>query len=166
MSAMASQITSLTIVYSRRRSKKASKLPVTGLCEGNSPVISEFPAQRASNAGNVSIWWRHHVLRGQYIPNLYKHSPRWVVFCFGLVPGWGLLQLFTLFPPFRILYFVTISLKETHPWSIVPMCCHCHWSNHICACYHRPPTYEINILNSFWYTKMFHTFLNGCICYV
>ena len=44
---------------SRRRSKKTSKR-VTGLCEGNSPVIGEFPAQRASNAKNVSIWWRHH----------------------------------------------------------------------------------------------------------
>ena len=43
-----------------RRSKKASKLRVTGLCEGNSPVTGEFPAQRASNAENVSIWWRHH----------------------------------------------------------------------------------------------------------
>ena len=64
MSAMASQITSLTIVYSnvysKRRSNKTSKLRVTGLCEGNSPVIGEFPAQRASNAENVSIWWRHH----------------------------------------------------------------------------------------------------------
>ena len=46
----------------RRRSKKTSKLRVTGLCEGNSPVTSEFPAQRASNAENVSIWWRHHAL--------------------------------------------------------------------------------------------------------
>ena len=44
----------------RRRSKKTSKLRVTGLCEGNSPVAGEFPAQRASNAENVSIWWRHH----------------------------------------------------------------------------------------------------------
>ena len=44
----------------RRRSKKTSKLRVTGLCEGNSPVTGEFPAQRASNAENVSIWWRHH----------------------------------------------------------------------------------------------------------
>ena len=26
---------------------------------GNSPVAGEFPTQRASNAGNVSIWWRH-----------------------------------------------------------------------------------------------------------
>ena len=34
----------------RRRSKKTSKLRVTGLCEGNSPVTGEFPAQRASNA--------------------------------------------------------------------------------------------------------------------
>ena len=34
----------------RRRSKKTSKLPVTGLCEGNSTVTGEFPAERASNA--------------------------------------------------------------------------------------------------------------------
>ena len=44
----------------RRRSKKTSKLRVTGLCAGNSPGIGEFPAQMASNAENVSIWWRHH----------------------------------------------------------------------------------------------------------
>ena len=43
-----------------RRSKKTSKLRVTGLCEGNSPGTGEFPAQMASNAENVSIWWRHH----------------------------------------------------------------------------------------------------------
>ena len=46
----------------RRRSKKTSKLRVTGLCVGNSPRTGEFPAQMASNAENVSIWWRHHVL--------------------------------------------------------------------------------------------------------
>ena len=66
MSAIASQIISLAIVYwtvySRRRSKKTSKLRVTGFCEGNSPATGEFPAQRASNAENVSLWWRHHVL--------------------------------------------------------------------------------------------------------
>ena len=27
---------------------------------GNSPVTGEFPAQKASNAENVSSWWRHH----------------------------------------------------------------------------------------------------------
>ena len=43
----------------RRRSKKTSKLRITGLCAGNSPVTGDFPAQRASNAENVSIWWHH-----------------------------------------------------------------------------------------------------------
>ena len=43
-----------------RRSKKTSKLRVTGLCVGNSPETGEFPAQMASNAENISIWWRHH----------------------------------------------------------------------------------------------------------
>ena len=43
-----------------RRSKKTSKLRVTGLCAGNSSGTSEFPAQRASYVENVSIWWRHH----------------------------------------------------------------------------------------------------------
>ena len=47
----------------RRRSKKISKLRVTGLCAGNSPVTGEFPALRAGNAENVSIWWRHHVTK-------------------------------------------------------------------------------------------------------
>ena len=37
------------------RSKKTSELCVTGLCEGNSPVTSEFLAQRASYMENVSI---------------------------------------------------------------------------------------------------------------
>ena len=47
----------------RRSSKKTSKLRVSGLCAGNSPGTGEFPAQMASNAENVSIWWRHHDLR-------------------------------------------------------------------------------------------------------
>ena len=65
---MASQITSLTIVYSfrlfRHRSKNTSKLHVTGLSAGNSPATGEFPAQMARNAENVSIWWRHHWYAG------------------------------------------------------------------------------------------------------
>ena len=76
MSARASQIISLTIVYStvhsRRRSKKTSKLRATGLCKGNSPVIGEFPAQKASNAETVSIWWRHHEFRWSHWRNFCK----------------------------------------------------------------------------------------------
>ena len=37
----------------RRRSKKASELRVTCLCERNSPVTGELPTQRASNGGNT-----------------------------------------------------------------------------------------------------------------
>ena len=46
----------------RHRSKKTSKLCVTGLCAGNSPETGEFPTQRTSDVENVSNWWRHHVL--------------------------------------------------------------------------------------------------------
>ena len=64
MNSLASQITSLAIVYSTfiqaHRWQKTSKLRVTGLCAGSSPGTGEFPVQRASNAENVSIWWRHH----------------------------------------------------------------------------------------------------------
>ena len=65
MDEIASQITSLTIAYSTVYSdtdqkKKTWKLRVTGFCVGNSPGTGEFPAQMASNAKNVSIWWHHH----------------------------------------------------------------------------------------------------------
>ena len=63
MGAIASQITNLTIAYSIVYSdadQKKSKLRVIGLCAGNSPGTGEFPAQMASYAENVSIWWRHH----------------------------------------------------------------------------------------------------------
>ena len=53
-----------------RKSKKTSKLRVTGLCAGNSPGTGEFPAQMASYAENVSIWWRHH--------EIYSQSTQWV----------------------------------------------------------------------------------------
>ena len=44
----------------RRRSKKTSKLRVIGLWAVNSPGTGEFPAKKARNVENVSIWWRHH----------------------------------------------------------------------------------------------------------
>ena len=52
-----------------RRSKQTSKLRVTGLCVGNSSGTGEFAAQLASNAENVSIWWRYHewLLASKYI---------------------------------------------------------------------------------------------------
>ena len=60
----------------RHISKKTSNLRVTGLCEGDSPVTSEFPAQMASNAEDVSIWWRHRTRGWGYSAN----SLRCVIF--------------------------------------------------------------------------------------
>ena len=63
MSAMVSRITSVSIVYSTVCSgadKKTSKIRVTGLCVGNSPVTGELPTHRANNTESVSICWRHH----------------------------------------------------------------------------------------------------------
>ena len=65
MGAMASEITSVQIVYSTvcsgHRSKKTPKLRVTSLNEGNSQWTGKFPSQKLSNAENASIWLRHHV---------------------------------------------------------------------------------------------------------
>ena len=59
---MASKITGVSIIYSAVCSgaDQRTQLRVTGLCEGNSPVTSDFHSQSASDAENDSIWWRHH----------------------------------------------------------------------------------------------------------
>ena len=84
MSAMESQISGVPIVNSTVCSgahKKTSKLRVTGLYEGNSPVTGEVTSQRASNAAKPSIWWRHHAIflsnsthndRNFYVDSLLK----------------------------------------------------------------------------------------------
>ena len=77
----------------RRRSKKTSKLRVTGLCEGHSSVTGEFPAQRASNAENVSIWWHQNEMRPTQVSwfndemtiNITRRSFTWIVSSAGVV---------------------------------------------------------------------------------
>ena len=64
-----------------RRSRKTSKLRVTGLCAGNSPVIGEFPAQRTSNAGmfpfdDVIMQCQH-----TYITHRKSQSMSWSLLC-------------------------------------------------------------------------------------
>ena len=88
MSTMASQITGLSIVYStvcsgadqRKHQSSASLTFVRGEFTGD----RWFPAQRASNAEDVSIWWRHHdntppaSVRGSQRIN----NPLWCVFLY------------------------------------------------------------------------------------
>ena len=87
MGAMASQITSLTIVcstvYSGADQRKHQSSAVTG----------EFPAQMASNAENVSIWWRHH------------DTPTSVL-CYAI------LNTSQVLFPFYIIHYITHKLKK------------------------------------------------------
>ena len=55
----------------RHISRKTPKPHVTGLCAANSLVTGEFPTQMASNAENVSIWWRHHDSHKFHFISLY-----------------------------------------------------------------------------------------------
>ena len=84
-----------------RWSKKTSKPRVAGLCAGNSPETGEFPAQMASNAENVSIWWRHHVRLE------YSRGTRTKSFCWS--PG----------PLYIYIYIkLTYVFHEAHPFII------------------------------------------------
>ena len=69
MGAKASQITSLTIVYSAVQAKIKGNIKAPRHWPScGEPMTGEFPAQMASNAENVSIWWRHHVsLRHKHV---------------------------------------------------------------------------------------------------
>ena len=85
MGAIASQITSLAVVYSAVYSdadqRKHKKLRITGLCAGNSPETGEFPSQMANNAQKISIWWRHHQFyqSGMYILANDKPTVPWQI---------------------------------------------------------------------------------------
>ena len=65
MTTMTSQITSLAVVsstvYSEADQRK-QHWPLCGEFTGDRWIPRAFPAQMASNAENVSIWWRHHVI--------------------------------------------------------------------------------------------------------
>ena len=68
----------------RRRSRKTSKLPVTGLCVGNSPGTGEFPAQMASYGENVSIFPFDDIIISQTPTN---HNLAWTI-CITLELNW------------------------------------------------------------------------------
>ena len=72
----------------RRRSKKASKLRVTDVCEGNPPVTGGFPSQRASDAEMfpfddvimdclssqyITQWQRNHSTITVSLLNILRH---------------------------------------------------------------------------------------------
>ena len=68
---------------------KTSKPALLALCEEYSPVTGGYPAQRASNAENVSIWWRHHEKGAKHLPVLLASVANLhVLQAFGAYPGY------------------------------------------------------------------------------
>ena len=146
MGMMASQITSLTIVYSTVYSgtdhRKHQNLQVTGVRSENSPVTGEFPAKRYSNAENVFIWWHHHK-DPEYKPHWYWPSLPWIfnfqnqkcdiIYLYftlkksAFAAGWWLLyRMWTLFfnklvilitcPVIHISYSAWLLGRSSGPW--------------------------------------------------
>ena len=74
MSAMASQITSLEIVYSTFYSGANQRN------HQSSAARAFLRAKRASNAENVSIWWRHHVLT-RWLSKVWASDSRRYIGC-------------------------------------------------------------------------------------
>ena len=112
MSAMASQITAASMVYSticsgadqRKHQSSASLAFVRGILRGavNSP-------QRASNAENVSIWWRHHVF--ELINTPYQRN---------LQICWPDLNIVSL-THWRI--YVSVNYMLVKPPDVLPLLC-------------------------------------------
>ena len=65
MGAISSLITSLTIVYSTVYSDADQTKHQSSASLAFAWGIHRGPAQMASNAENVSIWWRHHATAGE-----------------------------------------------------------------------------------------------------
>ena len=99
MGATMSQITNLSIVYStvysdadQRKHQSSASLAFVW---GNSPVTGEFPTQMASNAENVSFWWRHHesLLSGLNSGTWGRRKRQWTCLSLVLVMVGGLFHL-------------------------------------------------------------------------
>ena len=120
MGVMASQITSLTIVYSTVYSdadQRKHQSPALLAFAGNSPLTGEFSTQRDSNAENVSIWWRHHA-RGKFYPllisiltDVMKNTSRYTV-------GTLVVRYMHEDTPYRTLirWVIWLSPKQSRGW--------------------------------------------------
>ena len=109
----------------RRRSMKTSKLRVTGLWVGNSPVTGEFPAQRASNVETNSIWWRHHAKMLAYhrhARNSYSVTARafWTYFIYCPEPPYRIYNVNRCFSGFKTRYYCGIMcrLSSNDNWPV------------------------------------------------
>ena len=82
MNAMASQITGVTVCSGEDQKQHQSS---------GSVAFVKFPAQRASNAENVSIWWHYHGLQTLYSIS-WKSSKQNI-----RLPVWCIISLYLFF---------------------------------------------------------------------
>ena len=138
MGPIASQITSLTIVYStvysdtdQRKHQSSASL---AFLWGSMPA---FPAQMASNTENVSIGWRHHesfranIWKGHYIlkEGVVENWVRWVLKLNGL--NVDSIPIFTHIDIGRWLWKITHGITGLHQYSSVSLFIRCELSSGI-----------------------------------
>ena len=128
--AIASQITSLTIDYStiQTQIKENIRAPRHWPLCGEFTGTGEFPAQRASYAENVSIWWRHHVfgndcvIRPCVIHDLFMKMSWHEDVVRIIAPLWGKISVDGRFPSQRAsnveLWYIGTSIEIIH-WTMI-----------------------------------------------
>ena len=95
----------------KRRSKKTSKLRVTGLCVGNSSGTGEFPAQIASNAENVSIFR----VTGYLMTSSWSHVLQHLLYRI-------------LYTNFKLLYWMVLAGADNFFWFMLRLLYNtCHY---------------------------------------
>ena len=131
ISAMASQITGVSAVCSTVCSgavkKKYQSSAALAFVRGIHRVTRGFPSQRASNAENVSIWWRHHAPR--YMKRVVLHHVPCSLNELTLnVRGPGYLGL-TRSISWLLMPWLLTSPGYQQPWYWLPVCRICRsWS--------------------------------------
>ena len=119
-----------------RRSKKTSKLRVTGLCVGNSSVTGEFPHKWPVTRKMFSFWWLHHVIPGE------KDGRHWVAVCGAPTQFWIISKTDGIY--FQKSLEAHWTIEGRYQWSVSTM--------------------ELDVLKSAWntYLRKEHT-RNACV---
>ena len=118
----------------RRKSKKTSKLRVTGLCAGNSPGTGEFSAQMASYEENVSILWRHHVkINSRKVHDVITHLGQKELIDVHCVLTFLCVSVQTIFKvSYAIIDFETYFFPQTTSFKVLRLCRVQYWFKTCC----------------------------------
>ena len=103
MNAMAYQTTGVIAQsFVQAQIKDGSKTPRHWPMWGNPPMTGGFPSQRASNAENFSVWWRHHDASMISVAIVYHWIDKIHSYVWGWKGPWGF--RFVWWPPWGQLW--------------------------------------------------------------